>query len=612
MPVSWSAAAVRVMPLLLAAATATAQSVTTADTVIVSATRTAQTVDETLAPVTIFTRAEMERLQVRSLRDVLQATPGVSITNNGGAGKPTAVFLRGAESDHVLVLIDGVKVGSATLGSFAFQDIPVEQIERIEVVRGPRASLYGSEAIGGVIQIFTRKGGGELRPFARVSAGSRHTFESSAGISGGGDRAWFSASGSVSTTRGFDACRGSLTSGCFVDEPDRDGYRNKSVSLRGGYRFTDTAEMELFTLRTSADNDSDGGIFTGNQSENRQHVLGGKLVMAPMDPLQVTIRAGRARDEGDSYKDGIFVSEFITRRDTFSWQNDIEVDSAQLLTAGFDWQRDEVDGSVTYPVRSRWNKALFGQYQGSFGEHDLQFAFRHDSNQQFGAANTGSAAWGWRFHPVVRMVVSYGTAFKAPTFNELYFPNFGDPNLEPEESRTLELDLIGRVGNTSWSLNVFRSRVTDLIGFDPLTFTAVNVGKARIRGLEAILSTPIMGFAVDASMTLLDPRNRESGANNDKLLPRRPRQIMRLDVQRDLGRFSLGGTVRAEGDCYDDPANTVRLGGFVTVDLRAQYDLAPGWTLQALVENLFDKSYETANDFNQPGRGAFLTLRYQP
>ena len=505
-----------------------------------------------------------------------------------------------------------VTVGSATLGSFAFQDIPAEQIERIEVVRGPRGSLYGSEAIGGVIQIFTRKGGGALEPYARVSAGSRHSFESSAVLSGGGERAWFNVSGSMASTRGFNACRGSLTSGCFVDEPDLDGYRNHSASLRAGYKLSDSAEVGLHALATSAENESDGGPFTGNRSDNRQRVVGAKLSMALMDPWQLTLRAGRFRDEGDSFKDALFVSEFVTRRDTFTWQNDFAIDAAQLLSVGFDWQRDGVDASVAYPVRSRWNRAVFAQYQGSFGDHDLDLALRHDRNQQFGSANTGSLAWGWRFHPGVRLVMSYGTAFKAPTFNELYFPFFGDPELDPEESRSIEAGLVGTGIHASWSVHVFRSRVSDLIGFDPLTFTAVNVGKARIRGIEATVATRVMDFDVNASATLLDPRNEESGPNKGNVLPRRPRQVVRVDVDRRFGRLGVGATVRAESDRFDDPVNNVRLGGFATWDLRAEYALAEAWLLQARVENLLDKRYETADDFNQAGRGAFVTLRYQP
>lgn len=600
---------------LFVSATCAAQdkpTVTSLPDIVVSATRTAQTVDETLAPISIITRKDIERLQARSVQDALRGLPGMSIANNGGPGKATSLLLRGAESDHVLVLIDGVKVGSATLGSFSFQDIPVEQIDRIEVVRGPRASLYGSEAIGGVIQIFTRKGDGAIKPFARVSAGTDNTFESSAGLGGSIGRAWFNASGTSSTTRGINACSGSLVGGCFVIEPDRDGYRNRSVSLRVGYHISDTAEVQAHALTTSGFNESDGGAFFGNQSDVRQAVLGGKLTFSPLQPWQVTVRGGRSRDESDSFKDGVFVSEFLTRRDSFTLQNDVEFGDAHLLIGGFDYQRDGISSSTVFPVRSRWNKAGFVQYLGSYGAHDLELAYRHDRNQQFGAANTGSAIWGWALHESVRAVASYGTAFKAPTFNELFFPNFGDPTLDPERSRTAELALKGAMKETRWSLSVFRSEVRNLIGFDPLTFLAVNVGRATIRGIEMELTKRILGFDVAASLTLLEPKDQSPGANFNKVLPRRARRIARLDVDRQIGAFAFGTTIHTEGDRFDDPANTRRLGGFTVIDLRAQYQLDKAWSLQARVENALDKRYSTVAFFNQPDRGAYMTLRYQP
>jgi vitamin B12 transporter len=587
-------------------------SVTTVPDIVVSATRTAQTADETLASISIITRKDMERLQVRSVRDALRGLPGVIVVNNGGPGKATSVLLRGAESDHILVLIDGIKVGSATLGSFSFQDIPIEQIDRIELVRGPRASLYGSEAIGGVIQLFTRKGSGEIKPFARVTAGSHHTFESSAGLSGGVGRAWFNASGTVSTTRGINACSGSLVGGCFVIEPDRDGFRNRSLSIHGGYHISDTANVEVHALTTSATNEFDGSAFSGNQADVRKRVLGGKLTFAPLQAWQVTLRGGRSSDESDSFKDGAFVSAFVTDRDSFTLQNDVEFGDGHLVTGGFDYQRDGITSSTAYPVRSRWNKAGFLQYLGAYGAHDVELAYRHDRNEQFGTANTGSAAWGWKLREAVRAVVSYGTAFKAPTFNELFFPNFGDPTLDPERSRSAELALKGSMANTRWSVSVFRSEVRNLIGFDPATFLAVNVGKATIRGIEVKITKRILDFDVAASLTLLEPRNRSAGANFDNILPRRARRIARLEVDRQMGAFSFGTTINTEGERFDNLANTRRLGGFTVVDLRTQYQLAKAWSVQGRIENALDKSYATAAFFNQPGRGAFVTLRYQP
>lgn len=596
--------------LLLASPSAFATDI---DPVIVTATRTAQTADETLSSVTVITRKEIERQQAQSVQDLLRGIPGVDIANNGGPGKATSVFLRGTESDHVLVLIDGVKVGSATLGTAAFQDIPVEQIERIEIVRGPRSSLYGSEAIGGVIQIFTRKGGGALKPFFSIGGGSYQTYNTSAGLSGGGERGWFSVNASSIDTEGFNACDGKPSpggAGCFTTEPDKDGYRNVSGSLRAGYRFDNGLEMDVHALRASGDTEFDGGFV--NESESVQQVVGGTLHFSPLDIWQITLAAGQSRDESDNFKDGVFQSRFDTERDTITFQNDFAIALDHLLTVGADYQDDRVDGTTAYAVSSRDNTGLFTQYQGMFGDHDLQLSLRRDDNEQFGNRNTGGAAWGYALSEGLRLAASYGTAFKAPTFNELYFPGFGNPNLRPEESDSIELGLSGKATWGHWSLNAYETRIDDLIAFDASTFAPANIDQARIRGLEAVLGTRLGNWDLNTNLTLLDPENRAKGANDGNVLPRRARQSLRLDADRDFGRYRLGATLLAAGKRYDDLANTRELGGYTTIDLRAEYALAKDWRVQARVENLPDKDYETAAFFNQPGRSLYLTLRYQP
>lgn len=600
------------------------------DAVIVTATRTAITANEALAAVSVITRQDIERSQAQSVQDLLRGEPGISVTNNGGPGKSTAVFLRGTESDHVLVLIDGVKVGSATLGTAAFQDIPVEQIERIEIVRGPRSSLYGSEAIGGVIQIFTRKGGGPAKPFFSLGGGSHDTHEGLVGVSGGGDRGWFNLSASGIDTEGFNACRGEPgVGGCFADEPDRDGYRNGSSAARGGYRFANGAEMDVNILRTRGKNEFDGFV---NESKSLQQIIGTRLRFSPMAPWNVTLAAGRSRDESDNFKNGVFNSRFNTERDTVSFQNDVSIGAAQLLTLGLDRQEDRITSNRAYAVTSRDNEALFIQHQLGLGRHDLQASLRRDDNEQFGRHTTGSLAWGHSFSDTLRGMISHGTAFKAPTFNELYWPNSsfvdsagftnisrGNPDLSPEESKTTELGLRYKLAVSSINLSVYETEARDLIdwattatGLTEFTTAPANVDRIRIRGFEATFDTRLADWAVRTSLTLLDPENRSVGANQGNVLPRRSERALRLDLDRALGKYRVGTTVFAEGERYDDLANTRRLGGYATVDLRAEYALARAWRAQARVANLLDKDYETAAFFSQEGRSYYFTLRYQP
>jgi len=578
--------------------------------VIVTATRTAHTADETLAAVTVITRQDIERSQAQSVAEVLSGLPGIAIANNGGLGKATAVLLRGTEAGHVLVLVDGIKVGSATLGSLAFENLPLGQIERIEIVRGPRSSLYGSEAIGGVIQIFTRKGGGALTPSFSLGAGSYGTGQASLGVSGGGADSWFNLSASGIDSAGFNACNGSSSAGCYTNEPDRDGYRNLAGSARAGHRFANGAEIDVNWLRSRNDSKFDGSFV--NQALAVQQVVGANLRFSPLSPWRVTLLAGRSQDHNDNFKDGVFMSRFNTQRDTLSLQNDIELGAHRLLTVGFDYQDDSIVSDTAYRVTSRDNKGVFAQYQTDLGAHNLQFSLRSDDNQQFGQRTTGGAAWGYALRDGLRLSAAYGTAFKAPTFNDLYYPGYGNANLKPESSRSAELGLRGVHSSGNWALNAFHTEVDELIAYDAAKFAPGNIASAQIRGLEAVAGARLAEWRANANLTLLDPQNRSAGANHGKLLARRAEQTLRLDLDRDLGRYRVGATLLGVGERFDDLANTRRLGGYATLDLRAEYAFARDWLLQGRAANLFDRSYETAAFYNQAGRNLFVTVRYQP
>ncbi len=578
--------------------------------IVVTATRTAKTADETLASVTVITRADIEREQARSFGDLLRGVPGIGISNNGGLGKATSLFLRGTESDHILVLIDGVKVGSATLGTAPFQHIPLDQIERIEIVRGPRSSLYGSEAIGGVIQIFTRKGGGELKPTFRIGGGSYASYDGFLGISGGGERAWFNLSVGGEGTEGFDACEGNLSAGCYADDSDDDGYRNLSGSLRGGYRFSDSLELDLHTLYVQTDTRYDGGF--SDKTESIQQITGMIVRLVPIEEWRMTLSGGSSRDDSQNYKGGSYASRFTTLRDSFSLQNDFKIGKEQLLSLGGDYWNDRVGGTTDYEVTSRDSKGVFIQYQGRFGSNNLQFSLREDDNEQFGNKTTGDVAWGYNFRNGVRLTTSYGTAFKAPTFNELYFPGYGNSDLRPEESISYELGLDGDASWGWWKLSLYETVIDQLIAFDTTTFAPGNVDEARIRGLEGETNFRLGEWRVAGAFTLLDTENRSKGDNEGNTLPRRAGQTLRIDADRAWGKIQFGATLLAVGKRYDDLANKRELEAFNTLDLRVEYTLEKAWLIQVRVENLLDEEYQTAAFYNQPGRGAYLTLRYSP
>ena len=580
------------------------------DDVIVTATRTAVTVDDTLASVNVITREDIERLQAQSVVELLRGLPGVSVTTNGGPGKQASVFLRGTESDHVLYLVDGIKIGSATAGGAAIQDIPFDQIERIELVRGPRSSLYGSEAIGGVIQIFTRHAKGPLVPEFSLGYGTNNTRKATAGITLNGERGWISANAAYNDTDGYNACYGvPNAAGCFTYEPDRDPYRNTSASVRGGWRFSDAVEADANILRAEGRNAYDGTFV--NEAQYRQQVAGGSLKIKASDAININFTAGRAEDYSDNFHDGVFMSKFNTRRDNASLQGDFAVAAGQLVSVGIDHQNDEVASDTQYVEDSRVVNGVFAQYQGQFGANHIDLSARRDDNSQYGNHTTGAAAWGYDFTPELRFTASYGTAFKAPTFNELYYPGFGNANLKPEDSRSVELGLDGHAGGLRWGVHAFETRVDDLIAFDSSTFAPGNVDQARIRGVEGTFGFDVAQWKVDGSVSALDPKNDSGGSSDGKILPRRARATGRVDVDRRFGDFALGLTANAAGKRYDNLANTKRLGGYTTVDLRAEYAFAPAWVVQAKVENVADHDYETAAYYLEPGRTYFVTLRYR-
>ncbi len=586
--------------------------------IVVTAARTAETADEALASVTVINRQDIERLQVQSVQDLLRGVPGIDMVNQGGEGKLTSMFLRGTESDHLLVLVDGVKIAGVTTGMAPFQHIPVEQVERIEIVRGPRSSLYGAEAIGGVIQIFTRKGGGGLRPTFSIGAGSYQSYTASAGISGGGENGWFSASLSGRDSAGFNACDGKPFpdgAGCFTVEPDDDGFRNRSGSLRGGYRFANGLQMDAHLLRSESDSDYDGGF--SNREKALLQVIGATLRYSPTASWQLSLSGGNSLEKSENFKDSSSVGHTDTERDSAALQSDFRFGGGHMVTLGADYQDDRVDSGTNYVVTSRDNKGLFLQYLGHLGSGDIQISLREDDNEQFGTHGTGGVALGYEPSPWIRFTASYGTAFRAPNFNELYYPpdpvwgGGGNPDLRPETARSVELGMVMREDETGarWALNLYQTTIDDLIAWDAAANGNINIDKARIRGVEAQLGGDIGGWSVTASLSLNEPVSR-TAATMGNMLPRRASRFLRFDLDRSYTRFGFGATLQAAGRRYDDLANSRRLDPYAIMELRASYRLRGAWLLQARVENLFDEEYETAAFYNQPGRGLYLTLRY--
>lgn len=580
------------------------------DQVVVTATRTAQTLDDTLVDTTLITRQEIERSQARDLMDLLQGLPGISFANAGGPGKVTSMFLRGSNSEHVLVLVDGVRMGSATLGSFAWEQLPLAQIERIEITRGPASSLYGADAVGGVVQIFTRKGTRDgVASRATLGGGSYNSFNSSAGLAGGNGQFWGSGEFAFDTTDGFNAYKGSSIFQPY--EGDKDGYRNTSGSLRAGMKLGEMGEAGVNWLRVKGKNDFDGSFV--NQADTVQEVLAANVNLKASPSFNLLFNAGQSKDQADNSLNGVFKTRFDTTRDNASVLGSLTLGAGQSLTVGLDYLKDKVDSTTAYTVQSRDNTGVFAEYLARMGGFDLQASLRNDDNQQYGNHATWTAGAGYRFSPALRAVALAGTAFKAPNFNQLYFPGFGNPNLQPEESTSLEFGLNGTLSGLRWNTRLFQNDIDHIIvtARQPNgTYLPSNLNEARIRGVEASLTSRIDTLDLNASYTWLDPV-QVGGSNDGKLLPRRAQNVLRLDADQSLGSaWRVGATLNAVSGRYEDVANTQRMGGYTTVDLRGEYLINAAWRVQARVVNLLDKDYETAWQYAQTGRAFYLNLRF--
>jgi len=579
---------------------------------VVTATRTATTTDETLASVTVIDSEDIENSQAQSIQELLQGIPGLSISNNGGPGKATSFFMRGTESRHVLVLINGVKVGSATLGTTAFQDIPIDQVERIEVVRGPRSSLYGSEAIGGVIQIFTKKGGGDTRPYFSMGAGNYNTTRGSIGVSGGGDNGWYNVSAAGLDTEGFNSCRGKPFpggAGCFTDEPDDDGYSNRSLSARAGRKFSNGIEFDVHGLQTVGKSEFDGSFQ--NNSEFDQKVYGGSFKANLLSRWDAKLLAGRSIDTSKNFLGKNFSSKFETARNTASLQNDIFVASTDVLTVGLDYQNDQVKSTTVYDENERDNYGGFAQYQGNVWRINYNLAARRDDNEQFGKYNTGSGGLRIDYLRALWTSASYGTAFAAPSFNDLYFPGFSNANLDPEESVTTELAIGGEVPHLVWSLHGYQTRIDNLIAFDSF-FNVGNINKAEIIGAELNMDIRLWDWLLKVGLTGLKPENKSGGTDDGNILPRRSQNSAKIDVQYRIAKWTNGLTVFYDGKRYDDLANTKVLDGYTLVGMRTEIAADEEWRLELKIDNLMKVKYETAEYYNQPGRTVMFNIRYSP
>lgn len=579
------------------------QALKLSDTVI-TANRDVQQRGESSAAISVFTRQDIERLNPSSVGELLSRVPGVQVIRNGGRGANTSLFIRGTSNAQSLVLIDGVRIGSASSGGAALQYLSVEQIERIEVLRGSRSAMYGADALGGVVQIFTRRGEGEgLHPYLRLAGGSEGTWERSLGLSGGDGRTRYNLTGSLEETDGIDR-----TDLSYASDADHDAFRNRSFSLNLAHSLSDDLEIGLSAVdqRGKSEYDNPYGRFdystylsypAENWSEFSQSSVSAYVDANLADSWSSRLELGHSEDKQEDF-DKLFPGSdvFNTYRDSAAWLNTLQLGNDQQLRVGLDYQEDNLHSSTAYSEEERWNQAAFIQHSYQ-GEHfSTELGLRHDKNEQYGSENTWNAALTLPLNQANELVLSYAEGFRVPTFNDLYGPaNWGsNPDLDPERSKSYELQWRSQLAEgTRLEASLYRTDVDDLITYvwDSSTFIGrnYNVDQARINGFEVSLQQQLGAWTGNLSLSIIDPRDRDSGHT----LARRAKRHLSLDLDRRLGDFNVGATWQAYSQRYDDVANN-REAGYGVLDLRGSWQASKELAFDLKLANLLDKGYSTA------------------
>ena len=578
---------------------------TTMPETIVTATRVPQTPQALVRPVTVITSEDIARSGQQSLVEVLQARGGVEISRNGGYGQVSSVFIRGANANQTLVLVDGLRVSSATTGSTAFENIPIDQIDRIEIVPGPASGLYGSDAVGGVIQIFTKSGRGTPTKYISVGAGTYNTRTLSAGIGTMVGGTEFAVNVGHFTTDGFSATKPTIPFG--QHNPDKDGYRNTNFSAKLAQHFSTDHELGLTLFHSEGRTWFDAGPTTDDVSDQTlaaYSVYSRNRITAAWESL---VRIGEGRDRLTSR--GAFPGTFNTKQPQVSWQNNVRVGPGTAV-AGLEYLEQKIESTRAFAQTSRDTKSVFAGYTGEIGAHAFQVNGRYDDSSQYGSHDTGNVGYAYRITPTLRARVGAGTAFKAPTFNDLFFPGFSNPDLRPERSRSREAGLDYQLDAHRFSATYFENRITDLIVFDLATFNLQNLNRARIKGTQLGYQVTWQGFWANAKATFQDPENEANG----RLLPRRARQHGTVAAGYGVGPWSFGAEIVGSSERYDSAteAPASRLHGYGLLNLHAAYALAKDWTVRARWNNVTDRDYELAQHFNTPGSNVFVSLQYQP
>ncbi|WP_349741975.1 TonB-dependent receptor domain-containing protein [Roseateles cavernae] len=585
------------------------------DPVFVTATRSPQALSQVLADATVITRADIERQAFGGLADLLRNQACFEMVRNGNPGANTSLFVRGAETRHTKVLIDGVPYDSQRTDGASWQSLPLAQIERIEIVRGAASAIYGSDAIGGVVQIFTRKGEGAPLLELGVGGGNNGLAKLDASISGLNGIVDYALSVASERSDGFN------TRPVIGDpgySPDIDGYRSRSVSLRLGAQLNKAHRVDLIGMDSHINSQYDASAKpkVDDRNINAARALRAAWTAQWSPALDTSFSVGESTDNYET-KPSVYQTETRTR--SIALSAGLKLGTGQL-NGSLERREDKlVNTSVTGGKADRHQDAVGLGYLWSAGPLSLQAHARHDSDSEFGSANTGTLAAGYQLSPQWRLLSSYGTAFKAPSLFQRFSDN-GKPDLQPEKGKNAEIGLHFTQGVHGASLTAYRNLIDNLIVYvrgrgacKSSLGCYDNIGQARLQGLSLKGNTAMAGIRLSGSLDLQAPKDVTEGrANYGKVLARRSKTHGTLRAETDVAGWALGAQLLASGKRTDNLDTGLKIGGYATLDLDAQYSLNQQLRLQLKLDNAFDRKYETARGYASSPFQFFVGLRYSP
>jgi vitamin B12 transporter len=604
------------------------------DPVTITATREPQVLSRSNADVVVIDAEAIRNSTADSVEDLLRRVAGVQVTRNGGPGQTSGYFVRGTGTSSTVVLVDGVRVGSATLGQAELEALSLAQIERIEVLRGPASSLYGADGVGGVIQILTRRGEGAPRVTAAAAIGGYRSRQGDVGVSGSQGAFDYAVSFAAEKSDGVSAVRPDDVFGTF--NPDEDGFSRKSGSLRFGYApatghriGVGVFESRLDAQYDSAEFDAD---FNPDPSPDFRNRL--KTRVAAIDyrgalgrSWTTSVQLGSSVDDAKS--GGTTTTRFKTEREQATWQNALSFGPDQQLVLAYEHLREKAIGDAFAESPKRHNNAIVAGYSGRFDALGIQADVRRDDNSAYGGNTTGRLGVSWEAMRGVKLRALAGTSFRAPTFNDLFFPDYGIPpgtpgfEIKPERGRSIEIGASWESGDSRASVTAWRNDVRELIGYEPNVDDdfqplglcppayafgcARNIGRARLQGLTLTVSQRWRNLELGGNVELLDATDRDTGYR----LNRRAAHQESVAATWTEEAWSAGAAFVFVGARPDGtPGTTFQLGGYGVLDLRATWRFLPKWRLDAKLLNALDHRVEPVRDYQGLGRQAWLGLRF--